>query len=289
MTRTEVLSLVVVLLVIGPAGRHDGVSAAEKVANAPQTDAERIRGHWVATQVWGNGKSVDTHGSCKFVFTDKEVKFGGIAWEYQLDPGRTPKHLDLLHNDVGAKLPAIYRFDGDKLWLCLLMRDPDKRPDGFDSKPGDWREVYVAERGRPNPTGQPSQIPPGWRLADQKLMKELRTRVSQAAELIEKERYADFFKEFWPPEELTELVKRQKKTLDELAKEPLVGRRVAAMSKLLRATDRKTPATNEAGTWAYYDLRDVHFNGAVGRAAMFLVKADGRWCITEKTPESPRK
>jgi uncharacterized protein (TIGR03067 family) len=284
------LHLVIVVALFGADGRLDALLAAEQNAKSAQTDADRIRGHWVAAQMWEGGKKTGPNGAEQVVFTDKEMKLPGASWEYQLDPKQAPRQLDL--QNVNLKVvnqPAIYRFDGENLWLSIPKSSGAARPDDFDSKPGDGRVIFLLERGKPTSDGRPLYIPPTLKLADENLTGELQKRVSSAAEILEKERYAEFLKEFLPPDELKELLKREKKTVEELVKDPLYRQRVAPVAQLLRAMEKKTPVVVEADNWAYFDLRDVHFNGAPPRAVMLFHKVDGAWRITEKTPDLPRK
>jgi uncharacterized protein (TIGR03067 family) len=289
MTRTSIsVSCIAVLVVFGEAGRLNRLCATEEKANLAQSDAERVRGHWVASRQWEDGKASGAPAAAHVVFTDKEFKLPGLSWEYQLDPKTTPKQLNLQHV-AGMNMPAIYAFDGEKLWLCILMSTRGERPKDFDSKPGDHRLVLLLERGKPNPDGRPLLVAPGFKLADEKLRGELRATISRWAESIEKGRYAEFIKGSLAPDELGEMLKRENKTVEELASQPASKQRVAAMAKLLRATEKKIPAANEAGTWAYFDLRDIHSNGAPPRPVMLFRKVDGTWHLTEKEPELPRK
>jgi uncharacterized protein (TIGR03067 family) len=291
MTRSRfVLRFVTVVALLGAGGRLGGVLAAEQDAKPPQSDAERIRGHWVAIEMWEDGKKTKPNGAYQFVFTEKELKstderlLSHMTWEYNLDPKVAPRHLDLFWAPTKEPTPAIYRFDGEKLRLRIPTQanKGGGRPGDFESKPGDQCTTYLAERGKPTPDGRPLFIPAGLKLANQKLTEELRKRVSRAAEMLEKERYAEFFKEFVPPDELREWLGREKKTVGDLVKDPSDKKQAAAFAQALRTMDKKIPVVMEGDSWAYFDLRDVHFNGEPHGPVMFFHRVDGAWCYTEE-------
>jgi uncharacterized protein (TIGR03067 family) len=278
MTRMNLVAmLLAVLAVAGGPGTLDRRAVAEE--KKAENDADRIQGHWVSSQGWVDGRELPAR-PLHCVFTDKEVKlFSGWAWQYHLDPTQTPKHLDLRHQFTGLQQRGIYRFEGDKLRICLptSVNINDPRPEDFIPRPSDKHYVILAERGKPNPDGRPS-LSRGFALADSKLADELHARVSHAADLLEKNRWADFLKDLIPPDES---VGRDKT--------PLPKNFAAGLAKTLRAMEKKIPAVNHDGTWAYFDLQDVHFNDTPGKPLMFFRKVEGRWYPTERHPPAPPK
>jgi uncharacterized protein (TIGR03067 family) len=260
-------------------------TAQESKSRAGQSDAQRIRGHWVAVKYREDGKSEDPAGACQLVFTDKEVKFsgkkGGVARTYHLDPDKTPKQIDLNLLPKEAALGAfagIYRFDGERLWLCLATGTDQPRPDSFRSKAGDKRQLLLLERGKPNPQGIPSYLPEGFHPADQALSAELRQRIVQAAALIDTNRFGEFMAEFLAPAEFEKILGETHKTrhqfIRDVKKAPYPG-----FLLLLRAARNKVPAVNAAGTEALFDLRDTHANGTPARPDMAFSKIDGKWYL----------
>jgi uncharacterized protein (TIGR03067 family) len=279
------MSLAAILAVIAQFTSVCGTASRFAIAEDKKLtpDAGRIQGHWISVQRWENGLAV-SRPPIPIVVTDKEMKLG-FGGEYKLDASQTPKRLDLRY--FGARLEGIYRFEGDKLWLCVSLTTAIPRPSDFVARPSDRHIIIVAERSKPVADGRPLMVAPGFTIADRKVTDELRGRVANAAKLLEAGQFAKLFKDILSADELAEMLKREKKSLDEYAKEPMPKTQAAGLAKTLRALDKKIPAINGDGTWAYFDLQDIHFNGAPLRPVLLFRKVNGRWYMTEKAPTTP--
>lgn len=260
--------------------------AAEKPPAKPQTDAERLRGPWRGIGQWQYGEEEAADGTGFFVFTDKEVKIPTQVFAYKLDPAKTPKQMDLaLAFDEDAwRIEGIYRFEGERLWICMALRSKCPRPDAFETKKGDGRSLVLLERAKPYADGRPPVIPKGFQLADRRLTEELRKKALQTAQLIDAKKYAEFLEEIFSPEELKEMLKREKATLQEHVKQ-LPAERWPAMASILKALEKKIPLVNETGTQAFFDVRDIHFNGSPPQIALPFRKVDGKWRLSSRKAE----
>ncbi len=93
----------------------------------------------------------------QFVGDQVKVSFGNepaIQGAYRIDPTRTPAALDFSDVFVQIKLHAIYRRDGDKLFICT----GGQRPTDFTTKPGDGRTLFIFARG----SGMEKPTERGW-------------------------------------------------------------------------------------------------------------------------------
>ena len=149
--------------------------------------------------------------------------------------------------------------------MCMAGRYGDSRPDMFETRTDDLRELVLLERGKPNVGGLPLYIRPGFRLADKVLTTELQKRAAEAVALIEAKRFGEFCREFMEPRELEKNLKTSGRTLDEIANDPRYSARLRATVLVLGALQNKTPVVNVIGTEARFDLRDTHFDGASPR------------------------
>jgi RNA polymerase sigma factor (sigma-70 family) len=130
-----------------PAAKDDpkGPPPREVDARKPaRSDAERLRGTWVVESAKGNGEDRHAPGWVgeTMTFDRDKVRFAGFVGrdqEYRLDPGWDQKRIDFeLTREVdGAPtqrwhLPAIYRFEGEKLHLVVGFTHRDERPESFE-------------------------------------------------------------------------------------------------------------------------------------------------------------
>jgi RNA polymerase sigma factor (sigma-70 family) len=122
-------------------------------------DMERIRGTWEIVEVprWvGDKPDVKKLFGQTITFESDRVTtslFPGQNKSYRLDPGWDPKRLDfILRDGLGGEpsliegvldvpkeinVPAIYRFDGDKLRLGIGSSSKNVRPESFDLRARD--------------------------------------------------------------------------------------------------------------------------------------------------------
>ena len=98
-------------------------------------DQEKLQGEWRITSMRLRGQDIDVAklGDGAYVFTKDKLK---VTWAQQsvaemtLRPNSNPKELDLKSIEgvgAGKTVFGLYRFDGDKLVLCI----GDVRPKDF--------------------------------------------------------------------------------------------------------------------------------------------------------------
>jgi RNA polymerase sigma factor (sigma-70 family) len=158
MLLSKLMKIVAVLLAVGTLAavtaegtrlaRADKPAAAGK-DEAPK-DEDRIVGTWaVVSYEEGGQKAADeTIKEARVTFTaDGKMTAKQGAQEqdytYTLDPARNPREFSMT-NDKGQVISGIYKFEGDKLTLCVARRGD--RPTEFASKEGTAVILEVLKR-----------------------------------------------------------------------------------------------------------------------------------------------
>ncbi|MFL5340031.1 MAG: family 16 glycoside hydrolase [Gemmataceae bacterium] len=132
---------------------------------AARHDVERLRGAWRAVSVERTGKALTPEEvrSLRFDFagntlTSNHMEKGPAQrMVFTLDPTKSPKQITLKPAaDSTFVIEGIYRFDGDRLVVCMAMFDiPKSRPPTFALDPADpARALMTFERvPPPGPAG----------------------------------------------------------------------------------------------------------------------------------------
>ena len=116
-------------------------------------EKQKLQGYWHLVAAESEGKASpeplppDQQLLLQFVGDQVKVSFGneaGIQGGYRIDPTRTPAALDFSDVFVQIKLRAIYRQDGDRLFICT---GGEQRPTDFTTKLGDGRDLFIFARG----------------------------------------------------------------------------------------------------------------------------------------------
>lgn len=123
-----------------------------------KTDLDQFQGTWVSVEYVVDGKpwgekerrtlKLTVKGN-RSTFTVGDTSRHG---DYQLNPGKSPKELDILLTDGpdrGKVKPAIYEFEGDRLRICLSATGAKERPKEFASKPRQGVTLEVWKRSAP--------------------------------------------------------------------------------------------------------------------------------------------
>ncbi|HEX3148001.1 MAG TPA: sigma-70 family RNA polymerase sigma factor [Gemmataceae bacterium] len=108
-----------------------------------RSDAERFKGAWVIESARrSGGDDVSSWVDEEMIFDGSSVRFSRFTGRprlYTLDPGWDQKRIDFEMQNVlsgttktTVRIPAIYRFEGEKLHLVLGIVDLDERPDSFE-------------------------------------------------------------------------------------------------------------------------------------------------------------
>jgi uncharacterized protein (TIGR03067 family) len=123
---------------------RDAVKRHEATANtSPDVKGgnDSLEGTWEATAVTRNGKDASADEVQKHTMTIKGDQLHYqmfrtiIKGKIQLDSGKTPKEIDLVHEHDGASRKWIYELKGDTLRFCFKTREAD-RPTEFTGKMG---------------------------------------------------------------------------------------------------------------------------------------------------------
>ena len=102
-------------------------------------DKERLQGRWVAESV-DNGRVLPKELAEQFnlTFTGGKMQTtmlgAAISHVFHLDQTVQPKKIDIISEDDRKGRFGIYRFDGDRLVLCIGEDDEKDRPTEFSSK-----------------------------------------------------------------------------------------------------------------------------------------------------------
>jgi uncharacterized protein (TIGR03067 family) len=106
-------------------------------------DLDALQGAWHLSvlEVDGQVMPPDAAAGSRIVITGDSFASSGMGGTYagtvEIDPTKTPKHLDLRFTDghaAGTRNPGIYRLDGNNLTICLATRGTT-RPKTFATKP----------------------------------------------------------------------------------------------------------------------------------------------------------
>jgi len=132
------------------------IAAEDKKADVDAAELKKFAGTWAVTAREHGGKKQP-----KKQFADQTLTFAGAKFTYKdgddvleqaevvaLDPGATPGTIDVKitsGDDKGKVTKAIYKFDGDKLTLCIAEPGKD-RPKGFDGQSGTGQALVELTR-----------------------------------------------------------------------------------------------------------------------------------------------
>jgi uncharacterized protein (TIGR03067 family) len=134
--------------------------ADDKSAN----DAKDLQGVWQAVDAEANGENLPANQAkeLKIVFKGDEifvVKPSGNdpKNKFKLDPGKTPKTIDVIPidgSDKGTIHAGIYALKNGRLTLCINIfgKDPAVRPTEFKTKVSDGVGLITLERAKVLPT-----------------------------------------------------------------------------------------------------------------------------------------
>jgi RNA polymerase sigma factor (sigma-70 family) len=149
------------------AHRSDGSEPpAKREPSRPETqkDEEAIRGTWAVANLeqvnhepTKDEQAAFQAGALKVVITaDRIIYPDKSEATYQLDPGQTPKRIDLTvaSDRKTVTVPGIYSLQGDRLKLCYGREGDRKPPASFDvtkAEPGTFPTCWTLRRDDPPP------------------------------------------------------------------------------------------------------------------------------------------
>jgi RNA polymerase sigma-70 factor (ECF subfamily) len=130
-------------LLVAPALAGDAVSA----------DAKALQGAWkvVGLEVQGKKAPPEAFAGGHVIVKGDEMFLGDRKVKFKLDPGKTPRAIDLIPQDgpdKGKTIRGIYALEKGRLKLCApnFAGDTNKRPAEFRTTPGDGLGLLILER-----------------------------------------------------------------------------------------------------------------------------------------------
>jgi uncharacterized protein (TIGR03067 family) len=123
------------------------------------TDASDLQGRWQAVdaEVSGQKTATDQVEELQIVVQadrlDIKPNSEGRKTTFRLDPGKSPKAIDLIPLDgdrKGTIVPAIYSLQDGQLKLCINIwgKDPTLRPTEFRTQSGDGFALVILRRAQ---------------------------------------------------------------------------------------------------------------------------------------------
>jgi uncharacterized protein (TIGR03067 family) len=255
---------------------NGSTAPSAQAQKGPSDDSKRIQGHWVCVQGTEDGKAIPNGGGGRAVFTEKEVKLGGTAFTYRLDPTSNPKHCLLEITQVGVPFHAVYSLKDDTLTLVMPKSSGAAYPN--DMKPAQGRDTYVFRRADKSGGAKDAAASKAPSLKDLEATKSLRKDLAEAIRLLNEEKYQEFYERISTPEDRKAMEQRKGAMEDMLS---VMKERGPKMAKLLGIVSELQPTFDESKTRATYDLRAVHVDGVPGHSSMRFVKIGDHWRIKE--------
>ena len=78
---------------------------------------------------------------------------------YRVDPSKSPSQIDVT-TQFDSVLRGIYKFEGDKLTICLARHEDGARPTEFEARGGSDRALFRLQLSRPDSKPRPTPAPP---------------------------------------------------------------------------------------------------------------------------------
>jgi RNA polymerase sigma-70 factor (ECF subfamily) len=149
------MRLTTLLLVVGTTL---GLSAEPVSQNPAKEDTAKLQGAWaiVSVEVEGQPLAMDKLKDARLTIQGKEYSFrlGEMRLEltYQLDPGKSPKAIDLIlveGADKGKSYRGIYTLEKDRYKICRTTEPEKGRPTEFATRPKSGLMMVVWKRANP--------------------------------------------------------------------------------------------------------------------------------------------
>ena len=122
-------------------------------------DKERLQGRWVAESIEMDGQQrpPEIVERTTWTVSGNKIKMTPVIARqreaiFHLDESADPKKIDVIDDDRKAGF-GIYRFDGDRLVLCIADVDEKERPTKFSSTGGKNRTLVVFKRAATEEAG----------------------------------------------------------------------------------------------------------------------------------------
>ncbi|HWB00639.1 MAG TPA: TIGR03067 domain-containing protein [Pirellulales bacterium] len=150
MTRLKIASTVVGLLLLSAAEAAQAQATPGEIVAA---ELQNFRGNWKVVAAFVNGQPDDRRFGAQLTIIDDlmqmQTALGGMSTaRISLQPSLLPRAIDISWLDgpfQGEKFYGIYRFDGQRLYVCA-SRTGVTRPKKFESLPDRVESLVTFER-----------------------------------------------------------------------------------------------------------------------------------------------
>jgi uncharacterized protein (TIGR03067 family) len=134
------------------------LTGGPNLTEAVKKDKAALQGAWRVVGSESNGEKVPADD-----LKDLFLLFGGDSifvresgktsekFSFLLDPTKKPKQIDLAFTDgpnKGRIDQAIYRLDGDKLFICIQQNKDSPRPRDFVTAPKSHLSLVILQRSK---------------------------------------------------------------------------------------------------------------------------------------------
>ena len=114
-------------------------------------DNVKLRGTWVLESLWFDGQEVPPGKTATMTFDGKKVILKKDVLEstgdYEIDPAKDPKTLDMTFEKDKRTIKAIYELRGNRLTVCLGVKD-GPRPTEITANAGSATTLMRFERDK---------------------------------------------------------------------------------------------------------------------------------------------
>jgi uncharacterized protein (TIGR03067 family) len=142
-----------------PAPAPEPTSDPIKATPAAEAERARFQGAWKCLSLDINGKQLVPAELREYLWRFEGMQYVDVhhgkvesKGPFSIDPTKSPPWIDLVES-TRVTMYGIYRFDGDRLTVCL---NEQLRPTSFDSPPGRGCLLMVLERYAPPVTEFPA-------------------------------------------------------------------------------------------------------------------------------------
>lgn len=136
-----------------------GLVLAAGLASAQGAETDRFKGDWKVVELVEDGKTIPEEvisewlpSGGRFTIEDNAIQFTDHTTGkkqvklFSIDETQSPKGIDFQTREKERETWGIYRFDGDRIVLCLAHPEESERPTTFSAKAGSKHMLMTLER-----------------------------------------------------------------------------------------------------------------------------------------------
>lgn len=151
-----------------------GLVLVTGLASAQGAELDRFKGDWKVVELVEDGKTIPEEvisewlpSGGRFTIEDNAVQFTDHTTGkkqlklFSIDETQSPKGIDFQTREKERETWGIYRFDGDRIVLCLAHPEESERPTTFSAKAGSKHMLMTLERtGGQKVAAKPAPVGP---------------------------------------------------------------------------------------------------------------------------------